>query len=208
MLRDVAAARIKQMLGFRTDQDANIVQAMQEVQETLEKEPELPDFLRKPYSALATVASTRIVNVPADFIREWDGDQMSISNATLDPTNLVKDDLGYLRVRYGNDIATPQRYSLVNRQFYFYPLPDDVYNIDGTYYAEDATLATNIENKWLANVSEVIIGGAGVLLAAGLRDKDALQLFAALQQQGRQKIALLTTANDAAGSKPIMGGED
>lgn len=206
MLRDVAVARVKQMLGFRKDQDANIVQAMQEVQSELEKEPELPDFLRKTYSGLVTVANVRTVNVPSDFIREWEQDQMNITTSD-GPQSVVKDELGFLRIRY-TDTGVPLKYALVNKQFYLFPMPDQIYTIDGTYYAKDAVLSTNIENLWLENIPEILIGGAGVLLATGLRDKDAIQLFAGMYSGARTKIGMVQAANDAAGAKPVAGGED
>lgn len=211
MLRDIAVARVKQLLGFRLDQDANIVQAIQEVQQELENEPELPHFLRKPYSGLVTVANVRTVNVPTDFLREWEQDQMNITTVSSGDTtsqSVVKDELGYLRIRYPGDVGQPVKYALVNKQFYFFPLPDKVYTLDGVYYAKDAVLSTNIENLWLANIPEIIIGGAGVLLAAGLRDKDAIQLFAGMYQGARQKVGMVQSAADAAGAKPIVGGED
>lgn len=206
MLRDVAVARVQIILGFRTDQDANIVQAMQEFQEELERNPELPSFLRKPYVGLATAAAVQTVNVPNDFLREWEQDQMNV--ATTDgPQSVVKDELGYLRIRY-KDSGTPQKYALVDGQFYFFPLPDQVYALSGTYYAKDAILSTNIENKWLKYIPEILIAGSGIALASGLRDQNALQLFAAMQQMAQAKLVSMQVADDAAGAKPIMGGED
>jgi len=169
--------------------------------------PVTSDFLRVPYTGLATVANVRTIPVPADFIREWDEDQMSIATSDGSIQSLVKDELGFLRIRFP-DTGSPQNYALVNDLFYFFPLPDQVYPISGTYYANDAILSTNIENKWLLHLSELIIGKAGFLLASGLRDKDALQIFAAMSQAGGMKLANMTTANDAAGAKPVMGGED
>lgn len=209
MLRDVAVARVKQLLGFRLDQDANIVQAMQEVQAELEREPELPDFLRVTYTGLVTAANTRTVPVPNDFIREWEQDQMTVTDADGGVHEVVKDELGYNRIRYTDpSVGVPAKYSLVNKQFYFFPMPDQVYALDGTYYAHDQVLTSNIENKWLSEIPEILIGGAGVLLAAGLRDKDAIQLFASIYSGARTKVGMVQAANDQAGSKPVMGGED
>lgn len=205
MLRDIAVARVKMILGFRTDQDANIVQAMQEVQEELEKEPSLPTFLKKIYVApFQTSIGVRTVDAPADFIREDEDDQLFIDS--LD-TILVKDQMGELRLRYP-DSGPPVKYALVDRKFYFFPLPDAVYALTGTYFAEDAVLTTNIENKWLANVPDLIIGMAGMIMAASLRDQAALQLFTGLAASAKTKIAYTSTANEAAGSKPVIGGDN
>lgn len=208
MLRDAAVARVKQLLGFRTDNDANIVQAMKEVQEEQELEAILPDFLRKQYDiAYVTTISDHVLDVPDDFIREWDEDQLNVTLSDGTIQNLVKDELGYLRIRY-TDSGLPVRYALINRQFYFYPLPDAEYVVSGTYYAHDALLNTNIENKWLANMPDLLISGAGLLIAAAMRDKDALALFSAMQTQAKNRINVVTTANDAAGSKPVIGGDN
>lgn len=208
MFRNTAVSRVKLILGFRTDQDDNIIQAMKEAQEQYENDIELPDFLRLTYdSPFVTPADGYPLDVPDDFIREWEQDQLNITDAEGTVRNLVKDELGYLRIRYPGT-GVPVKYALVDRQFYFFPLPDAEYTLHGTYYAKDASLNGNIENKWLEHLPELIWSTAGILVASALRDQNAIPIFVAIQQQAKAKLANITTANDAAGSKPVIGGED
>lgn len=210
MLRDTAVARIKQLLGFKTNLDTEIVDAMTEIQQQLEREPELPDFLRKGYGGLTTTALLATVAVPTDFIREFQEDILFIRNADGEETPVIKDEKGFLRVRYptSEDPGVPKRYALISGFFQFFPTPDAIYTIDGTYYGKDAVLSTNIENKWLKELPEILIARAGLTLAAALRDKEGLSIFVTMNQMATAKLHQMTTANDMAGAKPVMGGED
>lgn len=219
MLRDAAVARVKQGLGFKKNLDAEIVIAFQELQADLETSSELPFFLRKKYAAsFATVASTRTVNAPTDFIREWDDDPLSI--IYTDGTNtsytqeLIKDSPAFLKLRWPQEtlpltsLSVPKGYARINDTFYFYPLPSQVFTFDGSYYAKDDLLTTNIENKWLKELPYILIARAGLQLAQGLHDDKALTTFGAMNDIFTAKLHLMTTADDQAGAKPVIGGED
>lgn len=215
MTRDEAVARIKVGLGFiaGTVFDADIVTMLQHVQQEAEKEPELPIWLKKQYVGLATAANTRTTNLPSDFIREFDGDQMSVTDTDGNVTEVVKNDEGYLRLRYPDpddtsDVTVPRGYAIANGQFRWYPLPSDVFTLNGTYYFKDDLLTTNIENRWLRELPELLMGRAGYNIAVGKRDKDAMAFFSEMKTVAIAKLHLKTTADENAGSKPIMGGED
>lgn len=212
MLRDIAVARVKMHLGFKTNLDAEIVQAMIEMQAQLERDKELPGFLRKSFAAFATVADVKTLAVPTDFIREYDGDQLFVTNDDGEESPVIKDLQGFLRLRWPTPTAEenslPQRYALVARTYHFYPTPDAVYTLNGTYYAHDEVLSTNIENKWLLELPEILIARAGMLLGSGLRDKEGLTILATMDQIATKKLHEMTTAEDQAGTKPVMGGED
>lgn len=214
MLRSIAVARVKQMLGFKRNLDAEILQAMIEQQEDLERSSELPFFLRKKYSGFATAANVQSVAAPADFIREWDNDVLSIvaTNGTSSfIQELRKDDDNFLRLRYPTTDGTnlPLGYSRLDKTFYFYPTPDAIYTLDGSYYAKDQSLASgDIENKWLRELPLILVARAGMLVATGLRDQVAMQSFVQLNDLMTTKLHTMTTADDMAGAKLVMGGED
>jgi len=216
MLRDIAVARVKTFLGFKKNLDAEIVQAMIEVQQMAEDDPQLPWFLRKSYSAFATVALQKNLSVPTDFIREEPEDVMSLTTTDGGEHLVVREERSFLRLRLPDvDIDTglsdpglPRAYALVDNVFYFYPTPDQIYTINGTYYGNDTVLDTNIENKWLKNLPELLIARSGLMIAAGLRDKEALANLAAMNQMATAKLNNTSTANDMAGMKPVIGGED
>ena len=206
MLRDVAVARVKQLLGFQKNLDDEIVQAFMEVQEQLEQEAELPFFLRKSYNNLATVEDVREVNFPTDFIREEDSDQMFVTDSGGTKQPVVKDERGFLRIRYPGK-GLPKGYSTEVDVFHFYPIPDAVYALNGTYFAKALLLDTNIQNRWLKFLPEIIIARGGIMLS-GIRDQTALQLFISMNTMATKKLSDMSVATDMAGARLIMGGED
>lgn len=210
MLRDIAVARVKQMLGFKKTLDSEIVQAMIEVQEDLERSSELPFFLRKDYASFVTAANVKTVAAPSDFIREDGSDQLFVTDGDGEEHSIVKDERGFLRLRWPTNegSALPRRYARTDKTFYFYPTPDKIYTLNGTYYGKDASLATNVENKWMKELPFILLARSGLMLAAGLRDKEALTSFGAMNEIMTAKLHLMTTADDMAGMKPIIGDED
>ena len=53
------------------------------------------------------------------------------------------------------------------------------------YYQKAVVLDTNVENLWLANASELLIGGAGLRIAMDLRNKSATELFDVMYKKAR-----------------------
>lgn len=218
MLRDAAVAQVKQGLGFKKNLDGEIVLAFQQLQADLETSSELPFFLRKKYDpGFVTVPSQRFLAVPTDFIREWDDDPLSIIYTDGNETftqELYKDSPAFLKLRWPQetlpltDTSVPKGYARINDTFYFYPLPSAAYGFDGSYYAKAAVLDTNIENVWLKELPYILIARAGLQLAQGLRDQAALASFGAMNDIFTAKLHLMTTADDQAGAKPVIGGED
>lgn len=211
MLRDTAVARVKQLLGFKQTLDAEIVQAMIEVQEQIEIEPELPFFLRFVDDTLVTVIDDHRLTLPVSYIRDAEED-FRVTDSDGESFSLVKDTKGYLSLRYqdmdGIEEGVPKKYALIDRVWWFYPRPDATYALSTTYYKKDDTLATNIENKWLKYLPELLIARSGLMLASALRDKAGIELFNGLNKFATIKLNHMTTADDQAGRKPVMGGED
>lgn len=218
MLRDTAVARVKQMLGFKTNLDNEIVQAMIEHQEDLERSSELPFFLRKKFNgSFVTVDGTQTITAPADFIREWDDDPLTITVINSDGTSyqqeLIKDTPAFLKLRFPEPFPVepttiPRGYARIDKTFYLYPIPRAIYTFDGSYYGKDQPLTNNIENAWLRELPLILVARAGLFLASGLRDQSALTSLSALNDIMTAKLHLMTTADDQAGAKPVMGGED
>jgi hypothetical protein len=208
MLRDIAVARVKQSLGFKLNLDEEIVQAMIEAQQDLERSSELPFFLRKTFINFLTVGGQRTLPAPTDFIREWDDDQLVALNG-LEESPVFKDQEGLLRVRYPSGMkGLPRAYARVNKEYHFYPIPDKRYVLDGTYYAKDVELTTNVENKWLKELPHIIIARAGLTVAGGLRDQAGLATFGALNEIMTEKLYRMTASDDMAGQRPIIGGHE
>ncbi len=211
MLRDRAVSRIQQALGFRDDKKAEIVDALQDAQEFLEEAAMLPFFLRTEVASITTIIGEERVEVPDDFIREWDEDALWYFDGTAPAAdqwvNLVKEELEILRKDQPGDGA-PVAYSLDNRYFRIFPTPDEIFTLKSIYYKHDAILTTNIENLWLDHAPFLLIGMAGTQLAVGFRDSDAITLFAKWEAEGKTALLASSIARDLNNRKLQMGGSN
>lgn len=207
MTRDEAVAKIQQIMGHRGDLITQIQEQLKQVQRDLESNPELPFFMRTVSDpALATAVGVATVAKPTGFIREWDEAPFSMLFEDR-YVGLVKDSPAYLRQRYV-DATRPMGYSEIGASFYLYPTPMQIYSLQMVYYGRQAVLDSNIENGWLEFLPNLLIGQAGFIVASGVRDAKASEVFAAMASAGTAKLNTMTTAQDEAGSRRIMGGED
>lgn len=207
MTRDEAVAKIQGLLGHREDLVTRIQTSIMHVQRDLESNPELPFFMRTISDpALATVADVNVIAKPAGFIREWDEAPLSITFETK-VYGLVKDSPAYLRQRY-SESTRPMGYSEIGTSFYLFPTPTAIYPMQMVYYGRQPVLDSNIENGWLEFLPNLIIGQAGFIVASGVRDAKAAETFAAMASAGTAKLNTMTTAQDEAGTRRVMGGED
>lgn len=214
MDRNTAVSRVKRGLAFRqgTSLDSDIIDALQDAQLELEKEQTLPWFLLSEVSSISTVDGEERIKVPSDFIREWEDDPLWYFNGDADEaedkwTALAKDDLENLRETHPGEGA-PRAYQLDIKYFRIFPTPDEAYVLKMIYYKNATVLDTNIENLWLEHTPWLLIGMAGTVIAAAIRDKDALEIFAALTQKHKDIMIKDTEARRHTNKRYIMGGPD
>lgn len=216
MNRDQAVSQIQFILGKRSDLVAEITTQLQFAQNELEKRLELPIFLREETLILGNTIDVERMAPPPGFLREWEEDALWVYNENLDLTEprwdpLVKDSPKFLRQAISNDAydpARPRGYSYDGKDFILFPTPDAVYTYRMIYYKADEVLSSNIENKWLKHFPYLLIGLAGGVIAAGIRDQNALAVFGAMIQEGNDRLNKFTTSRDQAGRRYVMGGED
>ena len=209
MDRDAAVAIIKTRLGNiqGTAHDALIISNMQLAQETtLEGGDFKPWFLRELDQSLVTVASTRDVAAPSDFLEEIES---SVSLWYLDSDGayheVAKEDFFDLRAAYGVTEGSPKKYSLSNNSFQIFPLPDAVYNLRLDGYNRDTTLSTNITNQWLTFAADWVIAEAAALSAMDLQYQKLGQQFQAAAKAARARLLVQHTSRDEAGRTRKMG---
>lgn len=197
MLRDDAVADIQERLGFRTDLQESIIRRMQMTQRLLEQGRTLPWFLIEEDQTLAVTAEDPSVELPAGFIREVDYKKGSLyyvptSGVNPAPTFLRKMALDEARTQY-RDLTgdRPAVYSLRSTSIYLFPIPTTGFDLKLDYYKRDDELTTNIENKWLANAPDVLIGHAGASMADTIKNSSAKIEF---EQLG--KVALQSMLNE------------
>lgn len=181
-----AIARIKQGLGFRTDLDDAILRELRDQQELLEKGQSLPWWL-KVDSTLAAVADTQTIAVPDGFIRFDEDVEPWMTDTTTGQRSVIKvmdwDQL--LALSWDEDtqaVSTgPVRaFALRGSVFQLAPVPTENGTIYASWYQQDEDLedvGDDESNLWLTYAPLVLIGSAGMALAADTRDDDAIRIF-------------------------------
>lgn len=209
MKRDEAVLRIQRNLGFRKDLDAVIIDALQDSQEELEREPFLPWFLREDdFTSLATTADVEKVALPAGFLREVEDDGLYYYDTTeATYTSLGKEDIEFLR-RVLPGTGAPQAYWLSKDSIFIFPTPDAIYTLRLIYYKADTKLATNVENAWLKHAFDLVIGVAGQKVAAPIRDANAFNIFKEMEAKARARMLADSEAREHEHRRYIMGGVD
>jgi hypothetical protein len=215
MTRDEARAEVQKVLGYRNDKQAEIEFLLLHQQKEMEHQPTLPWFLREETLTMTSVAGDERMALPAGFLKEWQDDPMRIR--VVDDTTglfvwrkLSKDTPEYLRdtLQSAGTPGIPQAYNRDAVSFILYPTPDDIYTFRMIYYKEDAPLTSDIENKWLKNLPYLLIGLAGMRVSGASRDKEAMQTFGMMVQEGSARINNWNTELDEAGARPVVGGPD
>lgn len=212
MMRDEAVALIKKGLGYTTAHTASIVEKLVEAQVDEEQGARLPEFLITEVSSRQSVIGEERLAKPTDYIRGVEEDALWYYNADATDSEdvwvpLQKTDLQDLRHRYPGE-GPPEAYAEIGNYFRIGPTPDDTYTFKQIYYAKDAVLTSNVENKWLENAPYLLIGIAGRRMAEDLGNADAAGKFARRETSARSQLFLATEAAEHANQRYIMGDPD
>lgn len=203
MDRTAAVARIQRGLGFRTDQSDNAIACLQEAQRKLEMGRTLPWFLRVEDATINILAGNSVVALPTDFLRPIDDEPMRYTTLSAGSTRvryIERKELQQALQTFGDsNAAGPQVYALRGNSFFFMPTPDVNYTVTYTYFKRADPLTSNIENAWLANAPEVLIGNAGLALAYDLRDQDAVKIFTTMRDDAAGALFREIIAREEAG---------
>lgn len=190
--RTQAVERIAVGLGFRTGLDSLIILRLQEAQRDLEKGKTLPRFLIQQDYTVTLLAGAHTVALPTGFIRMVDDQRPHFTPSNSDtPVFLTRkylDDALISKIRTDDEARAPSIYVIRQATIDFVTTADVAYAFTLSYYKAAATLDADVENAWLANASEWIIGEAGGRLAMDLRDKQAIEIFQVLEKKGRAAV--------------------
>lgn len=208
MFRDVAVTRIQDGLGFATRQTEKIILRLQEAQRDLEKGKTLPKFLLRESQALVLASGTNSVALPAGFLRiDDDNPPYFFASATSSPTfvSMKRNYREALEANYSDSPSGPQVAVIRNSVIDFIVTADQTYNMVWGYYKAADLLTTNIENVWLANASEWLIGEAGSRIARDVRDEKAQVIFDWMATKGRAAVFGEIVASEESSGALIMG---
>jgi hypothetical protein len=209
-----AIAYINRHCGYRTGGETNILLELNSAKQSLEDDERLSEvwFLQKENTSLVTVANTRTVAIPSDFVKESEdagGLFRYEATDTNDPyKELIKQDLAWLRrTKTGTD--KPAFYAIWGNDFHLFPLPDDAYPLRLFYkYAASDYAVGEVARDWLLHTPLLLAGRAGFSYAQGLRDEIAMQYFAALETDARSRLEALIAERKYSSHRLVMGGDD
>lgn len=221
MLRDAAVQRINRAIGFRASGnplETTIIDTLQEAQRDLEKGKTLPKFLIQEDQTLTLVAGQHSVALPTGFLRDVDETRIRYYETTnsVRPRFLKRtymdDAILASSFRSETDPETPARnrapsvYVIRRATIDFITVANQNYTLFWDYYKADQVLSSNIENLWLANASEWLIGEAGARLAADLGNQQAAASFEAMRTKGRAAVFGEILASELSSGPLQMGG--
>lgn len=178
MLRSAAVAIIQRGLGFRSDLSDEIVSSLQMAQRLFELGRSLPDFLKEQDATLTVTEGTADIALPTGFIREVDGEGFHFTDADSDERIFLEKFVDLNLMRQTNDTSDttagrPRSYYIRKATIVFMPERDADYDLIWSYYKQAEVLSSDVENAWLANAPEALIGRAGMLIAEDIGLSDA-----------------------------------
>jgi hypothetical protein len=182
---------------------------MQDAQRDLESGKTLPPFLIQQDATLLLTAGEHTVAIPEGFIREVDDELPHyVVNERIVPQFLQ-------RKRYQDAVVANMRAERAGPKIYvvrrgvldFINVADRSYTLIWSYYKKAVVLDSNVENVWLRDAAEWLIGESGWRIAQDLRDQAAAQIFDGIRTRGRAAVfGEIVAAEESAG--PVAMGED
>lgn len=206
MVRDQALAQIKAGLGFRTgtDLDATILTQLRRAQRLEEMGTDLPWFLIKYDHPLTVAPGAASVLLPADFIREV---PHLTARYVVDDQELELKRVPPNQLRAWSRSSSHLAYAASATHLEVAPPTADGLSVLLNYYAKDVVLDQNVENGWLREAPDVLVGAAGALAARHIGNPNAAALFDGIYQAGKSAMLRETFAKQTEAQEFVMGSE-
>lgn len=211
MIKSKILTAIRQRLGNRTDSgiDTLIDSELDFAQYELERGPYQPWFLLSEDSTASTTALEPRLQLPSDFLAEYEEGALYYRDSDSIDNEMVKDDLDNLKNTYKEEAAgEPERYAIVGDYYYLFPTPLTTYTMLMKYYQSNTlpsdTLST-AENLWMKHAADLLTSMAGARVAAYLKDTEAAALFEADRVRAATRLYTVHVAREEANRSRYMG---
>lgn len=207
MLRSEAITIIKRGLGFRQTQDSAIIAALKQVQRDLEHGHTLPSWLLVFDVAVPVVAGATTATLPTGFLRFHEEYPPFFVNSDGKSVEIPRRNSMEAGAAYGDsDSSYAQVFVQRNNTTIELvpPFTSDT-TLYLTYYKAAAVLDAEIENAWLANAANYLVGLAGVQVAGDVRDAGAQQKFSLMAKMGNASYIGSVVDEELAGRPLVMG---
>jgi len=196
--KNEAIAEVQQGLGFRSDKATEIERALRNAQSLCEEGQTLPWWLLSDTTTLTGTASTETVPLPAGFLRFDDEEDPLYYDASVGRTStftiVPESELRRLRVDPGSGAVRSgaARWGALRKlSLLVGPVPDVAFEIRGSWYARDVDIGTltGVEtNLWLTYGPQIVIGMAGMKIAADLEYPQAAEKFQAIYAMANARM--------------------
>lgn len=208
MTPDEIVSLVLSRLGKRGANTFLLAQAMLElahIQRVAERGAILPWFLLSTEQSLAITANTRMIALPATFLREWDEWPLMLYDATVSPVyqELIKDDFDLLMGELGGSAASsPTKYDLVGSNVAVFPLASvDKVGRWVYFQSQAAPAAGGAANNWTTYAEDFMVAKLGIVMSRYIRS-DLLPEFKsdladAMQRMNTEDVARKNAARDA-----------
>lgn len=171
----LAALRFR--LGNKKGFEADFLREIRFAQKRLEEDPTIRYWFLLQFSSIVLTPGQNSIQFPDGFIREYD-DVLPTISINGEDVELDRVDLDEAKEMFGTATGVPQVYVMVDNLLQVYPKPDAAYVVTFPYMKREPTLGDSVEeNAWTVEAEQVLLNKAGIALAQGFRDKDALANF-------------------------------
>ena len=205
MLRDQAMDQIKAGLGFRTgtELDQYIVNALQRAQRLEEQGTDLPWFLERTATVNVAPGGTT-APLRTDFIREI---PFRPAFYLVDGRPVELKRRNPLDIRHWPANSYRLAYTITPTQLVVAPATRDGLSLSLSYWGKDTILTTNIENGWLREAPEILVGAAGSMVASYLGYAQGVAIFDRIYTAAKSALLRETVAKQADADVVVMGSE-
>lgn len=228
MLGSVAVSEIQQILGFRSDQNQIILNALQYAQTEREK-PGLtfPWWLWQEDTPLSPLTiGSQTLALPTGFIQDSESIDANLRyNSGVPNTRTVflkkmdyktaeqhyfgvwQSDYDCQQVTAVEAISPgpPKAYVLRQNSIRVYPAPDQAYVMTWSFWGADATISLTTENQWLKNAPWVLIGDAAKKVGSDLNNSAAVATASEILTRAEQNMFRSVIHREEAGRSRSMG---
>jgi hypothetical protein len=208
MTRDEARGIIQRGLGFRTDRADDIVSAMQQAQRLFEQGKTLPWFFIQEDQEITLAADASTASIPEGFIREIERNQgmRFIPSGGTTYRWITKAWYDELQdVHRTTETGEPSYYVIRKSTFLFDRPASAATTLYWDFYKKAEVLTSNVENAWLANAPDLLIGAGGEIIARDLRDDRALAKFQELRMAAWDAVIRENAMREVANREIVLG---
>ena len=159
-----------------TQLDTYITAELQLQQEELENIMQ-PWFLLTELGTTNCVAEEERLKLDASFLQEFEEGALWRVLDSGAVVALEKGQYDTLTRKY-TTTGAPEAYALVGGYFRLRPVPDQVYTLKVLHYSRDVMVSDAADtNQWLTEAPAVLIAKTGAVVAAYVKDYDAIAIF-------------------------------